>query len=108
MFSDYSSNIEKVATSEKDWGLSVLLPVEHNPPTQSAPAPTNDLISLDPSKILNFLKFLEDVLRVEFDGFNCPEDKDSDMECKRSKPSQVSAGSLPLGSGINYVMYYHI
>ena len=43
------------------------------------------------------MKFLEDVLRVEFEGFNSPEEIESDMKSKRLKRTDDSSEAMPLG-----------
>ena len=54
------------------------------------------------------MKFLEDVLRVEFEGFNSPEEIESDMKSKRLKRTYDSSEATPLGGSQFFIIFVSI
>jgi len=91
-FIDHVTNIDAVATGEKDWGLSVFLPQSSNLSPEKRDPKEANVVQVRPERIGQFFAFLRDVLRVEFDEFPMIESGDEGSDESDAKKMKMDEG----------------
>ena len=97
------TDINAVATGDKDWGLSVFLPQTSSLSAEKRETKEANVVQVRPERIGQFFAFLRDVLRVEFDEFpalDLGDDESNGCNAKKMKMDEsgekISFGTVSL------------